>query len=126
MSEAASTQRPWFVGTMNDALFILDKPPRPAPVDAINPNVGKDTRVIAKLAENDRRADADARLIAAAPDLAYAALAQEEAEDFNANCPECEGEGDWATCEPCSGRFGHAIDLRRAALAKVRGNGEPT
>lgn len=41
---------------------------------------------------------------------------QERAEIANANCPYCEGEGNWAECEPCSILFGDAIDARRATL----------
>lgn len=73
---------PWFVGAMNDGLFIIDEPPRPAPVDFINPNAGQNTRVIAKLPENDRRADKEAAVLAAGPELvgalreAYAAIAR--------------------------------------------------
>lgn len=61
----------------------------------------------------------DARLIAAAPDLLAACMAQDRAECFNANCPDCEGEGDWAECETCTAYFSEAIDLRQSALAKA-------
>lgn len=48
----------------------------------------------------------------------FAALqAQAKAEDENANCPDCNGVGDWAECGKCSELFGHAIDLRNEALA---------
>jgi hypothetical protein len=48
----------------------------------------------------------------------HAALrAQAHAEDANANCPDCEGIGDWAECGRCSELFGHATDLRNTALA---------
>lgn len=56
---------------------------------------------------------ANARLIAAA-------IAQEAADDARDDC-ECEGECPWEECGPCSERFGNAIVLRRAAIAKVRG-----
>lgn len=31
----------WYLGSMNDGLFIIDRPPRPS-TDDINPNVGPD------------------------------------------------------------------------------------
>ena len=64
---------------------------------------------------------ANAHLIAAAPDLLAACEAEEAAQDARANCPECDGEDDWTHCGPCSLRFGTAIDLRRAAIAKATG-----
>lgn len=64
---------------------------------------------------------ANACLIAAAPDMRAALEAQESAEKAQANCPDCEGIGDWAECGRCSELFGTAIDLRRAALAKAEG-----
>jgi hypothetical protein len=51
------------VGAQNDAIFIINKPPRPS-ADDINPN--QDVDVIAKVYLPD---EANARLIAAAPDL---------------------------------------------------------
>lgn len=44
-----ATPGPWFVGTMNDALFVINEPPRPAPTDTIN--TALKTRVIAKPGE---------------------------------------------------------------------------
>lgn len=52
-------------------------------------------------------------------ELEAALRAQQRAEDHNANCPECNGEGDWAECGPCSELFGDAIDLRTAALSRA-------
>jgi hypothetical protein len=49
---------------MNDCLFIIDQPPRPSN-DDINPN--HQVRVVAKL--DYKGAEANACLIAAAPDL---------------------------------------------------------
>jgi hypothetical protein len=54
------------VGAQNDAIFIINKPPRPS-ADNINPN--QDVDVIAKVYLPD---EANARLIAAAPDLLFA------------------------------------------------------
>lgn len=65
---------------------------------------------------------ANARLIAAAPDLVEAAALQEDAEDANANCPECEGDGIPELCPRCFPLFDAARVKRRAALAKARGD----
>lgn len=69
-----------------------------------------------------RQAIANARLIAAAPDLVEAAALQEDAEDANANCPECEGDGIPELCPRCFPLFDAARVKRRAALAKARGD----
>jgi hypothetical protein len=60
-------------------------------------------------------------LIAAAPDLLRAAEAWEEAEAARNDCRECDNEGHWEHCGSCSERFGDAIDLRHAAIARARG-----
>lgn len=48
---------------------------------------------------------------------------QEAAEHENANCPECEGEGNWAQCERCAPLFGAAIDARHQALTIAPSDG---
>lgn len=63
------TPGPLYVGTMNDGLFIIDKPPHPAPNDTGPHDWPNGPRVVAKLADNDARARADASLYAAASDL---------------------------------------------------------
>lgn len=60
------TQESWYVGAQNDALFIIDKPPRPSN-DDINPD--QDVEVIAKVYSGSGEEDERARLLAAAPDL---------------------------------------------------------
>jgi hypothetical protein len=55
-------------------------------------------------------------------ELVEALKLQEAAELANANCIECEGEGDWTHCSLCSSRFGNAIDVRYALLAKLGGD----
>lgn len=65
--------------------------------------------------------DANARLIAASPDLHEAARLQEAAEDAHANCPECDGEGVPELCERCFPLFDDARLKRRAALARAEG-----
>lgn len=52
----------------------------------------------------------------AATRLRVALQAQQLAEEHNANCAVCGGEGDWAHCERCSIYFGKAIDMRHRAL----------
>lgn len=44
-----ATPGPWYVGTMNDALFVINEPPRPAPTDHVN--TALTTKVIAKPSE---------------------------------------------------------------------------
>lgn len=66
--------------------------------------------------------EANARLIAAAPDLLAAALKLEEAEDHHANCEECEGEGLPELCRLCFPLFDDARCMRRAAIAKAQGD----
>ena len=69
--------------------------------------------------------EANKHLIAAAPDLLAAHLAWEAAEDARNDCNDyddgCDNEGPWEACPLCSERFGHAIDLRHAAIAKATG-----
>lgn len=69
----------------------------------------------------DHEVVANANLIAASPALYEALEMQARAEVENANCPDCDGEGDWSHCARCSELFGPAIDSRTAALAKARG-----
>jgi len=71
------------------------------------------------------RQQAEARATSVAGEKIRRALqAQEEAEDARDTC-ECEGEGKWEHCGPCSVRFGQAIVLRRAALSGSDGVTEP-
>lgn len=58
-----------YVGTQNDALFIIDQPPRPAPVDCIVPGNPRGVNVIAKMCISGQEGDRLANVIAAAPDL---------------------------------------------------------
>ena len=68
-----------------------------------------------------RTSIANGYLIAASPELAEAAALQEAAEDFHANCPECEGDIVGELCGVCFPLFDNARLKRRAALAKARG-----
>ena len=58
----------WYVGTQNDGIFIIDRPPRPAPVDFFTPGVS-DATAIANVYHGPK-ADEHARLLAAAPQMA--------------------------------------------------------
>lgn len=51
-----------YVAAMNDGLFIIDQPPRPAPVDYTNPHTAPDTNCIAALGADRALAD---KLVAA-------------------------------------------------------------
>lgn len=62
------TPGPWYVGVQNDALFVINGPPSPAPYDGPIPRpYGPD--VVATPNYLLPGYEADARLIAAAPDL---------------------------------------------------------
>lgn len=52
-----------YVGTLNDALFIIDQPPRPSN-DTINPDLH--VNVIAKMADNSPEAQAVAEKMVSA------------------------------------------------------------
>jgi hypothetical protein len=65
-----------YVGSQNDGLAIISRPPRPAPVDHVFGD--QETRVIAKLVENDSAAVALAHQMAAAPQMAEALRAVEQ------------------------------------------------
>jgi hypothetical protein len=59
----------WYVGAQNDAIYIIDQPPRPSN-DEINPD--RDVKVIAKVYDaeaGDTETLRRANLLAAAPDL---------------------------------------------------------
>jgi hypothetical protein len=68
MDNAKHTPGPWFLGAMNDCLFVLDKPPSVAGADVAPHMRANGPAVIAKL--DYWKADANARLIATAPDHA--------------------------------------------------------
>jgi len=63
--------------------------------------------------------NANARLIAAAPDLLAAARLLEAAETAHVNCPECEGEDIPELCPRCFPAFDEARIARRLAIAKA-------
>lgn len=65
---------------------------------------------------------ADAHVIAAAPDLLAAAEALERAEDAHANCDECGGSYMPELCETCFPLFDDARIKRRKAIAKAKGD----
>lgn len=69
----------------------------------------------------DKPPSADALVIAAAYDLLDAAKKLEEAEEFHANCEECEGEDVPELCGNCFPLFDDARVMRRVAIAKAEG-----
>ncbi len=74
-------------------------------------------RVIASPSNWDDGA-AIAHLMAAAPDLHAACIAQTRLEGHELNCPVCLG-GAW--CSTASGLDSYASELREAALARAEG-----
>ena len=68
--------------------------------------------------------EADAYLIAAAPDLLEAARLLEDAELDRDACPECEGEGEPEACGTCFPTFDDARIKRRRAIAKATGDAD--
>lgn len=69
--------------------------------------------------EENELGEANARLVAAAPELAEAAMLQEAADLAHANCDECDGDGVPECCEKCFPLFDEARLKRRAAIAKA-------
>ena len=67
----------------------------------------------------DDEARANARLIAAAPELLEAAKLQEAAETAHLSCPECEGEEIPELCPKCFPLYDDARIKRRLAIAKA-------
>ena len=70
MTTTAKSVGPWFVGAMNDGLFIIDQKPCP-PTEFVHPGHDPAPNVIATVCNQDDWADTDgnARLLAAAPEL---------------------------------------------------------
>lgn len=73
-----ATKGPWFVGAMNDALFIIDQQPSPAPIDHVFPERHKDAVVIAKLDPGTVQAVHDSSLLVAAVNALPALLDEVE------------------------------------------------
>ena len=65
--------------------------------------------------------EANARLIAAAPELLAALKLMEKADDVHANCAECDPADAPESCEVCFPYFDAARVARRAAIAKAEG-----
>ena len=63
--------------------------------------------------------EANAHLIAAAPDLLEAALILEDAENKRHYCDECDVEGEPEACGKCFPAFDDARVKRRLAIAKA-------
>lgn len=73
-TETAKIMGPWFVGVMNDALFIIDQKPCP-PTEFVHPGHEPSPNVIATVCNQDdhKETDANGRMLAAAPELYKAA-----------------------------------------------------
>lgn len=104
MSNAKYTQGPWFVGAQNDGLYIIDSQPSPAPYDGPIPR-DHGPNVIATPNFRLAECEANARLIAAAPDLLAALQARIDLSAY---------QGDDA-----DGFVAHVEALEVAAIAKA-------
>jgi len=71
--------------------------------------------------ESVEEMEANARLIAAAPELLEALKAYQRLDDAHANCKECDGEVMPELCEACFPLAYYARLKRRAAIAKAEG-----
>lgn len=69
------SMRKWYVGTRNDAIFIIDQPPRPAPIDYLTEG-DPDTNVIANMGAGTREICDLADRIIEAHNAAIAALSR--------------------------------------------------
>lgn len=112
MDKATYTTGPWYVGAQNDGLFIVDKPPRPAPAD--HPADIPGITIIGAVYDNvfdgagASQGTANARLIAAAPDLVEAL---QDILDYSGGAASAlEDE--------------YVMDRARAALSKALGEGQ--
>jgi len=116
------TPGPWFVGTMNCALFVIDEPPRPAPVDHVNMELS--TRVIATPGEPHSEGwtykdyTANASLIAAAPQL-YAELVEARKALSTANANHEKFERLWYLEQDAREKLEAELVEARAALRKI-------
>lgn len=113
---AEPTKGPYYVGCQNDLLFITDKPPRPAPVDYVNPKAGHDTKIIASVAWRDMapgEESANANMLAASWDMREALSALVAAKDRKEQVGADAQYGEMR---------GRAWAMARAALAKVEGS----
>lgn len=72
----------WYVGTMNDGLFIIDQKPCP-PTDFVHPGHDPAPNVIATVHTQDdpKAADANAKVLGASQDMKKALLAWKKYHD---------------------------------------------
>src|SRR5690349_17056477 len=81
-----------------------------------------DNRLLGSCSQGTRpELEANARLMAAAPELLEAAKLLEEADQKWANCPDCESMLPGELCESCFPLYDAARLKRRAAIAKAEG-----
>lgn len=55
----------WYLATMNDGLFVINRRPQPAPVDFVNPSL-EPPEIVIPLPSNDRMTQTAAELLIAA------------------------------------------------------------
>jgi len=107
----------WFVGKMRLDDNGISQSLTVGPFEAADHY--EDT--ICEVWDGNHNAEANARLIAAAPELLEAAALLEAAETAHANCRDCEGLGVPELCGMCFPLFDEARVKRRAAIAKAEG-----
>jgi hypothetical protein len=116
LAAARHTPGPWFVGAQNDSLYVLDATPSPAPYDGPIPRE-YGPNVVATPNFRIAGYKANARLIAAAPDLLaaikVAVQLAEVASDWNLD--EVEIDGEMVLTHALAERF-------RVAIAKAEGS----
>jgi hypothetical protein len=105
------TPGPWYVGSQNDALFIINKPPSPAgtdlPPDTPHPGLVVIGRPHFDVRQEFSEYQANANLIAAAPELLDAASSLLRA---------LEGR-----LQDCDDDFLQAVTAIRQAVGKAKG-----
>lgn len=104
-----TTGGPWYVGAQNDALYVINKPPRPS-TDDINPE--QDVEVIAKIYDRPTpgETDANARVMAAGWELLEA----------------CKAVEAWLSTRIGPAATESCLPKLRAAIAKATGPTTPT